>query len=750
MNITFDKVTGQFQLNNDRISYVMQVLNGGYLAHLYFGSKISRYRGSAALSYYDRGFSPQPYDFRHDRTFSLDTQPLEYSTYGIGDYRITPLHIQYKNGSTITDLRYKGHKIIAGKPELTGLPATYALSDEDAQTLEIELVDETEKVNVFLSYTIFHTLPVICRSSRILNNSDKAIRILKADSLSLDFRDHDFDMLTLYGAHANERNLCRQPLQHSIQTVASNRGASSHQQSPFIALAKPQTNEQQGEVYGFSLVYSGNFAIQTEVDQFGCTRLNIGLNPLDFSWQLTSGQSFQTPETVSVYSAEGLNDMSHTFHQLYRTRLIRGSYKEKLRPILVNNWEATYFDFNEAKIDQLASDAADLGIELLVLDDGWFGQRNDDNTSLGDWFVNTAKLPDGLKGLAEKVIARGLKFGLWVEPEMVSEASELYKAHADWCIQVAGHSFTEGRHQLILDLSRQDVCDYLVDTLSSVFSSAPISYVKWDMNRHMTEIGSAQLPPERQRETAHRYMLGLYQIMDKLTAKFPDILFESCSGGGGRFDAGILYYMPQTWTSDNTDAICRLKIQHGTSLVFPPISMGAHVSVIPNHQVGRSTPMQTRAFTAMAGTFGYELDLGKLSTADKAAVKEHVALYKKIRPTCQLGTYTRLLSPFESNESAWQAISTDGNQVVVTYCKILAEPASQIRILKLAGLDSNAEYKITDCYKPKRLSLVYADEPGSNLIGQSFGGDELMNAGITIDRIDADFISTMWILEKVK
>jgi alpha-galactosidase len=467
-------------------------------------------------------------------------------------------------------------------------------------------------------------------------------------------------------------------------------------------------------------VYSGNFLAQVEVDQFRTARVSMGINPFDFTWLLESGESFQTPEVVMVYSDQGLNGMSQTYHELYRTRLARGSFRDRERPILINNWEATYFDFNEEKIMNIARTAAELGIELFVLDDGWFGERDDDRRSLGDWTVNRRKLPNGLDGLAKQVNELGLQFGLWIEPEMVSPNSELYRKHPDWCLHVPNRPRSEGRNQLVLDYSRQDVCDYMIETISNVLASAPITYVKWDMNRHMTEVGSAALPPERQRETAHRYMLGLYRVMEEITSRFPHILFESCSGGGGRFDPGILYYMPQTWTSDNTDAVSRLKIQYGTSLVYPISVMGAHVSAVPNHQVGRMTSLTMRGHVSMSGNFGYELDITKLTETEKQIIKEQVAFYKDVRRLVQFGTFYRLLSPFEGNEAAWMFVSEDQSEALVAYFRVLAEANAPLSYLRLKGLDPNQDYEI------EGLGV--------------YGGDELMYAGVALPYRLGDFI----------
>jgi len=729
MSIKVNEANLLFHLQGKNMSYIMKVPKGQYLTHLYWGKKVNHYRESNKIIFMDRGFSPNPDD--SDRTFSLDTIPQEYPQYGNGDFRIPAYQVQLENGSTVTDLRYKEYKLYKGKSKLKGLPATYVEDDSEAETLEIILEDKLIGLLVTLTYTVFNGLDVITRSAKFTNTGNEKLKILKAISASVDFRDDNFEMITLYGAHNNEKNIERRKITSGIQMVDSCRGASSPQQAPFLALVRKNTDEDNGEVYAFNLVYSGNFAAQVQLDQYKNTRVSIGINPFDFSWILKPGEEFQTPEVVMTYSCKGLNRMSRTYHNLYRKRLCRGEFRDKIRPILINNWEATYFDFNAEKIQAIAVDAKKLGIELFVLDDGWFGKRDDDNSSLGDWVVDKRKLPEGLKALAEKVNNIGLDFGLWFEPEMISIDSDLYRAHPDWCIHVPNRSHTLGRNQLILDLSREEVCDYVVEAVCKVLSEAPISYVKWDMNRHMTDIGSAALPVERQRETAHRYILGLYNVMDRITNRFPKVLFESCSSGGGRFDPGMLYYMPQTWTSDNTDAVCRLKIQYGTSFTYPSITMGAHVSTVPNHQVGRITPLSTRGHVAMAGNFGYELDLTQLTEEEKELVKKQVALYKEIREVTQFGDFYRIFSPFEGNEAAWNFVSEDKSEVVASYFKILSQPAAAITTIKFKGLESEYLYE--------------------NLkTGEVFGGDELMNVGITLPRVKQDFLSMLWRFKRVR
>jgi alpha-galactosidase len=732
MGIQYRSEDSLFHLQAKDTSYVIQIAKGGYLLHLYWGKRIKEYRHSNYIQQVDRGFSGNPYELKDDRTFSLDTLPQEYPQYGNTDFRKPAYQIQLPNGSTISDLRYDSHVIFKGKKKLDGLPATYVEDENEAETLEITMKDKVAGLTVILSYTVFEQLNVITRSVRFKNESSENMNLLSALSMSVDFMDADFDFLHLHGAHVKERHIARQPLRHGIQSIESARGASSHQHNPFIALLRKGTTEEVGEVYAFNFVYSGNFLAQAEVDQFSTTRVTMGINPFDFNWKLEGGEEFQAPEVVMVYSSSGLGDMSRTFHDLYRTRLVRGTFRDKERPILVNNWEATYFDFHADKIMDIAKAGSDLGIELFVLDDGWFGKRDNDKTSLGDWFVDQNKLPKGLDHLANEVNSLGMQFGLWFEPEMISVDSDLYREHPDWCLHVPHRPNSESRNQLILDFSREDVCEEITKRVCDILASAPISYVKWDMNRHMTEIGSALLPPDRQRETAHRYMLGLYQVMEKITSSFPDVLFESCSGGGGRFDPGILYYMPQTWTSDNTDAISRLKIQYGTSLVYPIVSMGSHVSAVPNHQVDRITSLDIRGDVAMSGNLGYELDLTKLPASEKDVVKKQVETYKEIRGLVQFGHFYRLFSPFEGNETAWLFTNDDQSEALVFYFSVLAEPAAPLKLLKVTGIDPNRQYQ-----------LVGTD--------QVFGGDELMYVGLSIPvELRGDFQSCSWHFREVK
>ena len=726
MSIIYNNEDKTFHLQAGNTSYVIQVLKEGYLAHLYWGRKLRNINSEELLILRERcSFSPNCNP--ENKVLSLDTLPQEYPAYGNTDFRTPAYEVQLQNGSTITEFKYETHKIFKGKPGLEGLPSTYTEGDEEAETLEIVMLDALIGLRAILSYTVFKDCNVITRNVRFVNNGNTKLKLLRALSMSVDFNSDNYDFMHLYGSWTRERHIERRALLKGNQSIESRRGSSSHNHNPFIALMSKDSSEEYGEAYGFSLVYSGNFLAQAEVDQYNTTRVSMGINPFDFTWILEPSEVFQTPEVVMVYSCEGLGDMSRTYHKLYRTRLCRGEFRDKTRPVLVNNWEATYFNFNAEKIEAIAKVGKELGIELFVLDDGWFGKRNSDNCSLGDWIADKEKLPKGLDALAKSVNDIGLQFGLWFEPEMVSPDSDLYRAHPDWCIHVPDRRRSEGRNQLILDLTREEVQEYIVEAISKILRTVPVSYVKWDMNRNMTEIGSPSLSAERQRETAHRYILGLYSILDKITTDFPKVLFESCSGGGGRFDPGMLYYMPQTWTSDDTDAIERLKIQYGTSIVYPISTMGAHVSAVPNHQVHRNTSLKMRGDVAMSGNFGYELDLTKFTEEEKEAVKGQVGEYKELRKLIQFGNMYRLLSPFEGNEAAWMVVSEDKKEAFVAYFRVMALPNGPITRLKLNGLDPQKDYSISD------------------KIG-SYGGDELMYAGLTIPDLKGDYQSVTWSL----
>ena len=729
MAIVYDASSKTFNLSTSKTSYVLKVLDSNHVAHVYWGKKIKAKNLDYVLRSKNWGSFLTNTDNIDD--FMLEMTPQEYPGYGSTDLRTPAVELQFSDCTSATDFRYESHNIYSGKNKLNDLPATYVEDENEAMTLELTLVDSLKNVKLILSYSVFEEFDAITRSVKIINESNEDVNINRVLSANVDFRDSDYELLQLSGAWARERHIIRKEIRSGSQSIESRRGSSSHAQNPFMALVRKDTTEQHGEVYGFSLIYSGNFLANVEVDMYENARAQIGINPFDFTWLLKSKEEFTAPEAVLVYSNEGLTGMSHIYNCLYGKRLCKGKYRDEVRPILINNWEATYFDFNETKIKEIAREATNLGMELFVLDDGWFGKRDDDNSSLGDWFVNEEKLKGGLNKLATEINEMGLQFGLWFEPEMVSPISELYKEHPDWCIHIPGRNRSEARRQLILDYSREDVCNYIIEKISEVLSSAPISYVKWDMNRNMSEIGSAKLPANRQREVAHRYILGLYKVLEEITTRFPDVLFESCSGGGGRFDPGMLYYMPQTWTSDNTDAIERLKIQFGTSMVYPNASIGCHVSAVPNHQVDRITPIETRGVVAMSGNFGYELDITKLPESEKEIIKEQVKLYKEIRETIQFGKCYRLSSPFENNDIAWMFISKDCEEIIVSFVRTLAKPNSKFISLKLVGLDESSKYEIL----------------GENII---VGGDELMNIGLNVPELKGDYQAKMWRLKKVK
>ena len=727
MAINFNENKNIFHIYSKKTSYIIQLLNTGHLTSLYWGKRL----GSDNVEYVSRSKDFGSFLTNTDNIdgFMVESTNLEYPSFGATDLRCPAVEFQFEDGTSATDLRYKSHNIFKGKNKLQGLPATYVENESEAETLEITLVDSLKNVEVVLSYSVFENFDAIARSVKVKNLSNETINIERVLSANFDFKNANFDLIQLSGAWARERDFVRNPLRRGSQSIESRRGASSHAQNPFIALARPETNENTGDVYGFSLVYSGNFLANVEVDMYENSRAQIGINPFDFKWLLESDEEFQSPEAVMVYSSEGLTGMSHIYHNLYGKRLCRGKYRDEIRPILINNWEATYFDFNDEKIEAIAKDAASLGVELFVLDDGWFGERNSDKSSLGDWFVNEEKIKGGINKLANKINDMGMKFGLWFEPEMVSPISKLYEKHPDWCIHIDGRTRSTARNQLILNLGRQDVREYIIETVSDVLRSANIEYVKWDMNRNMSEVASTVLSANRQRETYHRYMLGLYEVLEEITNRFPNILFESCSGGGGRFDAGMLYYMPQVWTSDDTDAIERLKIQHGTSMVYPNVTMGCHVSAVPNHQAHRITPLETRGTVAMSGNFGYELDITKLSSEEKEIMQEQINFYKEVRNTIQFGDLYRLANPFEDNDVSWMYVSKDKREVVVNLVRQHATVNRGFTNLKLRGLDKNASYEIV----------------GENL---TLGGDILMNLGLNIPMFEGDFKSKTWRLIK--
>lgn len=709
--ITFDSEKGIFKLDTINASYIIAVQNG-VLYHLYWGRKFPQMKRAVDSVLPEKGSSFSALDVGLRWGRSSDIMPMEYPTYGAPDLRTPALHIRYADGSSSTALRYCSHSVAKGKPKLEGLPATYSEEVDNVETLSIVLADEAASVRVVLNYSVWYDYNAISRSTTVCNMGKEDMSLLSVCSTAFDMVDAaDYEMLNLYGVWGRERTPERIRLRHGIQMIDSKRGASSHNQNPFLGLLSKNCDEESGEAFGINLVFSGNFSAGVELDGYNTARVFMGINPFDFGYKLSSGEEFVTPEAVLVYSNNGIGGMSRSFHSLYRKRICRGKYRDIERPVLVNNWEATYFDFNEEKIITIAENAKKIGVDLLVIDDGWFGERNNDIGSLGDWTVNLKKLPNGLSGIAEKINALGLRFGLWIEPEMVSLDSNLYRAHPDWCLHIKGRESCLGRNQLILDLSRDDVCRYLIKSISDLLDSANIEYIKWDMNRNMSEIGSELIPPERQSEVSYRYILGLYKVLEAVTSKYPNVLFEGCSGGGGRFDAGMLYYMPQIWTSDITDAEERLKIQYGTSIVCPFSSISAHVSAVPNHQINRSTPFEMRGNVACMGQFGYELDLSRLSSRELEIARKQVEFYKRYGHIMHMGDCYRIMSPFDSDMSVIQFISEDKNTVLVFIVCRQALPNAPFTRIVLKGLDEAA---------------VYTEEK-SKLVA---GGGELCTVGI--------------------
>ena len=687
MSIFYDENQKSFYLGAGKASYVLHVDEDGRLLNQHWGARVPDGAIQPDLSHYPTLASFDP------RTNAL---PWELPTRGSGWYGEPAVAATNAKGDDMVQLTYVSHAIYMGKNRLPGLPATFARREGDAETLEIELMDRLTGLRVTAVYGVFERTGAITRSLRLKNESGEDMQINGVLSASAPVHGSGYDVIHLKGAWARERHVMRQTQGEGEYRIFSQRGASGHEANPFLALCEKSATEFSGEVWAVSLVYSGSFEALSYVNNTENSRLSIGLNPDVFTWKLEPGETFVSPEAAMVYSPDGLNGMSHAFHRLYSENLMRSKWFERDRPILINNWEATYFNFNEEKILQIARRAKELGVEMLVLDDGWFGKRNTDNCSLGDWVVNPEKLPGGLNGLSDRLHDLGLKFGLWFEPEMISPDSDLYRAHPDWCLHVDGRARVEMRNQLILDLSRKEVQDYIIESVSAVLESARIEYVKWDMNRNMTEPFSGAQTPARQKETQHRYMLGLYRVLEEITARFPEILFESCSGGGGRFDPGMLYYMPQTWTSDDSDAAERMFIQYGTSFVYPPCAMGAHVSAVPNHQTGRTTAMQTRGDVALGGNFGFELDLSQLSDADAETVRRLIEREKQVRTLVRTGEFTRLLSPFDQPYAAWQFRARDNSEALVCAYRLMTRPVTPHLLLRASGLDESAVYMDDD------------------------------------------------------
>lgn len=707
-----------FTIKTKHTMYQMKVDEYGVLLHLWYG-KDTGMNMDYLLDYPDLGFSGNIYEAGNQRTYSLDTLPQEYPTYGVGDYRISAISVTHADGSNALDLRYVTHCITKGKYTIDGLPAVYA-RDSEADTLAITLKDTASDVQVILKYGVLYDLDVITRSAVVVNRGEEDITIHYAHSMALDFVYGDFDWIHFYGRHSMERQMERTSVMHGIQESSSTRGTSSHHQNPAFILCDRDCTETAGYCVGAMLMYSGGFAAQIEKDQLNQTRAVLGIQPHGFLWNLKKDESFATPEAILSCSTQGFEKLSHHFHQVIREHVCRGEYQWKERPVLINNWEATYFQFDEEKIYQIAKDAKKLGVDMMVLDDGWFGKRDGDVSGLGDWTVNTEKLKGGLPKLVERTNQLGMKFGIWFEPEMVSEDSTLYRQHPEWAIQIPKRKPQRSRYQLVLDLSREDVRNYLFDAMCSILDSANIEYVKWDMNRSLSDLYSAELKKECQGELLHRYVLGLYELLERLTSRYPHILWEGCSGGGGRFDAGMLYYCPQIWCSDNTDAYARTKIQYGTSFFYPVSTMGSHVSAVPNHQTGRVTSLATRGITAMAGTFGYELDLNTLSEEEKEEVKEQIQTFKKYGPLIHNGDYYRLTNPMKDEEAIWSYVAKDRSEVLVHGVVFPIEAAQLRHRVKLRGLDPDKEYYLA----------------GTK---QHYSGIALMEAGVLLPRVYGDY-----------
>ena len=743
MAVYTDRESRVFTLQTKNTTYQMKADDKGVFLHTYYGEKTDNSDKSYLIRCADRGFSGNPYEVgTFDRSYSLDMLPQEYSCFGTGDYRISALRVRQADGSRAAELRYAGCETRKGKYAIPGLPAAYG-AQEEADTLEVILKDEACGIEVRLLYGVFEKKDVITRAVRITNRSERPVVLEKAASLCLDWQQGEFDWLTFYGRHAMERNVQRTGIAHGVQSVGSVRGASSHHYNPFAVLCEKGTDETKGLCYGFSFMYSGEFLIEAEKDQADQTRFVCGIHPDDFDWTLNPGESFDTPEVLMSCSAEGFGGMSRNLHDLIRENVCRGEWKHKRRPILINNWEGTYFDFTGDKLVSIAEEAAKLGVELFVMDDGWFGKRDSDNSGLGDWYPNEEKLGCTLKELGERIEALGMKFGIWFEPECISEDSDLYRAHPDWAVQIPGRKPNLSRNQLILDFSREDVQEYIIERLSAVLDSAPISYVKWDFNRSICDKFSANLSAGRQGEMAHRFVLGLYRVLEELLERYPHLLLEGCSGGGGRFDTGMLYYSPQIWCSDDTDAIERLQIQYGTSFAYPVNTMGAHVSAVPNHQTGRVTPIATRACVAMAGTFGYELDVNKMTDEENEAVKRQIQIFKEQYDLISYGDYYRLTDVQKSSCAVWETAAKDGSEALVSavWQHVQATPA--FLNVKVRGLCEDGMYRVM------RTALKKKDAGAQEKEDQVISGSSLMHGGLPIPAADGEYAAWQIYLERI-
>ncbi|MDO4490571.1 MAG: alpha-galactosidase [Lachnospiraceae bacterium] len=731
MSIVFNQDSRLFVLSTKNTEYQMKIDEIGILQHLYYGAPTGGMDMEYQIGRLDRGFSGNPWEYRTQRPKSLDTTPQEFTSSNVGDYRISSIQVRHANGSASCDLRYKCHEIRQGKYTLEGLPYVRGnngalAADQDAETLVITLVDEPTGLEVQLLYGVFEKKDVITRSTVIVNNGEDAVVVNKLASACVDIPFGRHDLIHFYGKHNMERMTERVPVKHDVICIQSKRGMTSHQHNPFVILCDQDTTQATGAAYGFMLMYSGNHKTEVEKDFTDSTRVVMGINDTDFAWKLEKGASLTAPEVILTYTEQGLNKLSSNYHHIIRENVIDAKYYNVERPVLINNWEATYFDFDKEKILKIADQAKDIGIDMLVLDDGWFGIRNDDNTGLGDWFVNTDKLEGGLKPLADGVRERGLKFGLWFEPEMINEDSDLYRAHPEWALTDPGRKPNFSRNQLVLDMSRTDVQEYLFDRMAEIIRDAQCYYVKWDFNRSLANVYSNNLPADRQGETAHRFVLGTYALLDRLLKEFPDLIIEGCSGGGGRFDAGMMFYTPQIWTSDDTDPICRLQIQAGSSYGYPVSVMGSHVSASPNHQTGRKTSLKTRGIVAMSGTFGYELDLTKITEEDKEIMSQQIRTFRKYYWLIQHGEYYRLTDERDENYfTAWQFVSEDQSEALVNIVASNVHANPEIPCLKLQGLDPDAWYEEeTSKVRYTGRALMSAGYVFTEFVGGFMGDDD--------------------------
>lgn len=713
-------------LDSGTISYILEVVDGKYLTHRYYGRHLRGYHGCGSPVYYKRSYTTTL-----DCTIphaSTDDFPFEYPVYGRGDFRIPALTVQREDGVCAAEPVFTSWCVLDGKPALEGLPATYA-GDTAAQTLEVICEDVVIGLRVYLYYTIFEGLNVVARHQRFENIGQQMLVLFNVQSASLELPAQPYEFLTLYGTHAKEANISRSPLHHGIQQIESTRGSSSPQHQPFIALMSPETSETQGMVYAMHLCYSGNYLARAEMDSFGNVRAQIGIHPDTFRWQLQPGEQFTTPEAILNYSVSGLNGMSQQFHRLYREHLMPRRFDDLERPILLNSWESMYYDVTIDKIEQQAELARQLGIELFVLDDGWFRADNTSYTSMGDWRCNETKLPGGIHRVANCIHSKGMLFGLWFEPEAVCKRSTLYQQHPDWILHIPGYVPLEGRHEYLLDLGRSDVQGYLWDILDRYLQTGEIDYIKWDMNRPLTDVNSVMLSSAQQGEAAHRYILGLYELLNKVTSVYPHLLIEGCSSGGARLDPGMLYYVAQNWTSDNTDALDRAVIQTGFSLLYPPVAMGAHVSITPNHQTGRITPMDTRFQIARLFNPGYELDLTRCTDEERKAIGAQIAVHQAERRWMQHAAFYRHDTGNE-NYVMWSLVRDDRREVQAVILQKYYSPLDCHTRFRFLGLDPQADYRNTN------TSEIY-------------GGDELMQIGLTLPLVQEDYYAAAIHLEEL-